>query len=282
MVSVGRNAAWIVFDDESEPRLASLRRSGGKRVMVVPGDLIEARALDEERVVIDRMLARTSELERYKASGTTIMAANVDAIAIVSALVDPPLRFEMIDRLIAFAELRDLRSIVVLTKIDLAPPLAGDSVCALYGGLGYTAIPLNPKSGVGIPDLRAQIETHRVLLVGQSGVGKSSIFRALGGISVVGDVSRFGRGRQTTTAARLFRLGSGFLIDSPGIGEFELDTLPPRELAYGFAEFRAPGERCRFTDCAHLEEPGCAVRAAVDAGTIAASRYASYRAILQR
>lgn len=157
VVSVGRNAAWIVFDDESEPRLASLRRSGGKRVMVVPGDLIEARALDEERVVIDRMLARTSELERYKASGTTIMAANVDAIAIVSALVDPPLRFEMIDRLIAFAELRDLRSIVVLTKIDLAPPLAGDSVCALYGGLGYTAIPLNPKSGVGIPDLRAQI-----------------------------------------------------------------------------------------------------------------------------
>ena len=250
--------------------------------MVVPGDLIEARALDEERVVIDRMLPRDSELERYKASGTTIMAANVDGIAIVNALVDPPVRLEMIDRLIAFAELRDMRSIVVFTKIDLAPPDTVAPLKTLYGGLGYTTIALNPKTGDGIDALLAQIETHRVLLVGQSGVGKSSIFRALGGISVVGDVSRFGRGRQTTTAARLFRLGSGFLIDSPGIGEFELDTLPPQELAFGFAEFREPATHCRFTDCAHLEEPGCAVRAAVAAGTIAASRYASYRAILQR
>jgi ribosome biogenesis GTPase len=114
-------------------------------------------------------------------------------------------------------------------------------------------------------------------LVGNSGVGKSSIFRALGGVNAIGDLTRFGRGRQTTTSARLFQAGDGFLIDSPGIGEFTLDPLPAIELAHLFVEMREPATRCRFDDCRHLSEPDCAVRAAVEAGAIAASRYASYR-----
>jgi ribosome biogenesis GTPase len=102
----------------------------------------------------------------------------------------------------------------------------------------------------------------------------------LGGIGTVGDLTRFGRGRQTTSSARLFRMGNGFLIDSPGIGEFALEPLPPQELAELFVEFRGPARNCRFSDCRHLSEPGCAVRAAVDAHAIAPSRYASYREIL--
>jgi ribosome biogenesis GTPase len=116
--------------------------------------------------------------------------------------------------------------------------------------------------------------------VGNSGVGKSSIFRALGGVAAVGEISRFGRGRQTTTSARLFRLGEGFLIDSPGIGEFDLDPMPPSELAWLFVEMREPARLCRFSDCRHLTEPGCAVRDAVADGRIALSRYTSYTEIL--
>lgn len=118
------------------------------------------------------------------------------------------------------------------------------------------------------------------MLAGNSGVGKSSIFRALGGEAVIGTMSRFGVGRQTTTTARLYRMGDGFLIDSPGVNEFGLGGLAPRELALGFREMAEPTQHCRFTDCNHLQEPGCAVRAAVDDGRIAASRYASYARIL--
>ena len=118
------------------------------------------------------------------------------------------------------------------------------------------------------------------MLVGVSGVGKSSIFRALGGDTPVGEVSRYGLGRQTTTVGRLYRLDDGFLIDSPGINEFGLGKIDAQSLATAFREMREPSLRCRFTDCTHLQEPGCAVRAGVEQGTIAASRYASYRKIL--
>ncbi|HWT05819.1 MAG TPA: GTPase RsgA, partial [Xanthomonadales bacterium] len=103
------------------------------------------------------------------------------------------------------------------------------------------------------------------------------IFRALGGIAVVGEISKHGRGRQTTTSARLVRMGDGFLIDSPGIGEFTLDPMEPSELGWLFVELREPARNCRFANCRHLTEPGCAVRAAVADGRIAASRYGSYR-----
>jgi ribosome biogenesis GTPase / thiamine phosphate phosphatase len=93
----------------------------------------------------------------------------------------------------------------------------------------------------------------------------------------VGDLSRFGRGRQTTTSARLFQTPNGFLIDSPGIGEFTLDPMPAAELPGLFVEMREPATRCRFDDCRHLHEPDCAVLEAVAEGKIAASRYATYR-----
>jgi ribosome biogenesis GTPase len=119
-------------------------------------------------------------------------------------------------------------------------------------------------------------------LIGQSGVGKSSLFQALGGDADVGDVSKTGRGKQTTTAGRLHRFAAGFLIDSPGVGEFELRDLSAAEIARGFVEFAPLLGSCRFSDCVHRSEPGCAVLAAVAAGTIAGSRYDSYRAILER
>lgn len=281
VIGVGRNAAWIVADDETEPRLASLR-SKVKHAMLVPGDLVDARQIADDRVVIDAVLPRGFALVRRTLGGRTkTMAANIDTIAVVAALVDPPLHLAMIDRLVGFAEQHDVGALLLLTKADLAGAEAAERTAALYRAVGVRTLLLNPKTGHGMDELRAELAARHALLVGNSGVGKSTIFKALGGIGVVGDLSRFGRGRQTTTSARLFRFGDGFLIDSPGIGEFILDPMPATELAQLFAEMREPAQRCRFKDCRHLGEPGCAVLAAVAAGTIAPSRYASYKEILE-
>jgi ribosome biogenesis GTPase len=151
---------------------------------------------------------------------------------------------------------------------------------ALYHRLGYPTICVNPKSGENLDAFRALIRDRRAMLVGNSGVGKSSIFRALGGDAPVGDVSRHGLGRQTTSTGRLYRIGTGFLIDSPGISEFGLGAIDAQTLAQAFCEMRDPALRCRFADCTHLQEPGCAVQAASALGQIAPSRYTSYRKIL--
>ncbi len=283
VVSVGRNAAWIAFEDEANLRLASLRKTN-ERLMLAPGDLVRATALDDERVVIDAREPRSFTLQRTTAGGRTkTMAANIDAIAIVAAFARPPLHVAMVDELLAFAEIHGIGARLIFTKADLAePPGIVADATARYGALGYRTLVANPRSGDGVAGIRAELADHRTLLIGQSGVGKSSLFRALGGEADVGDVSKSGRGKQTTTAGRLHRFEHGFLIDSPGVGEFELRGLGAAEIARGFVEFAPLLGSCRFADCAHRSEPGCAVRAAVAAGTIAASRYDSYRAILER
>jgi ribosome biogenesis GTPase len=177
-----------------------------------------------------------------------------------------------------------LRAHVIFTKPDLGR-LAGiddTSLLRLYNGLGYPSFAIDPRTPEGARALADSFADAATLLIGQSGVGKSSLFRALGGEAEVGDVSKIGRGKQTTTTGRLFRFPGGFLIDSPGVGEFGLDSYSDAEIGLGFVEFARAGGPCRFVDCRHRTEPGCVVRAAVEAGTIAPSRYASYRAILER
>ena len=279
VIAVGRNSAWIVAADEDEPRLASLRRSA-TYAMPVPGDLVDARVIAEDRVVVDGVHPRSFALVRRTGGGRSkTMAANVDTVAIVAALVEPALHFTMIDQLVAFAVQHEVAALLLLTKADLAGEAAAERVAAIYRAVDVPTLILQPKAGRGIEGLRELLASRRALLVGNSGVGKSSIFRALGGIGIVGDLSRFGRGRQTTTSARLVRMGEGFLIDSPGIGEFDLDPMPATEAAWLFAEMREPATRCRFANCRHLSEPDCAVRRAVNEGRIAATRYASYAEI---
>jgi len=283
VVSVGRNAAWIAFEDEAELRLASFRKTN-ERSMLVPGDLVRATALDDERVVVDGREPRSFTLERTTAGGRTkTMAANIDGIAIVAAFARPSLHVAMIDELLAFAEIHGIEARLILTKSDIAqtPDFVTRTV-ALYRNLGYGTYLANPKAGDGVDALRVALAGRQTLLIGQSGVGKSSLFRALGGDADVGDVSKTGRGKQTTTAGRLHRFPLGFLIDSPGVGEFELRDLSAAEIARGFVEFAPLLGTCRFSDCVHRSEPGCAVLAGVASGAIAESRYESYRAILER
>jgi ribosome biogenesis GTPase len=283
VVSVGRNAAWIAFEDEDQLRLASLRKSAD-RLMLVPGDLVRATALDDERVVIDGREPRSFSLQRTTAGGRTkTMAANIDGIAIVAAFARPPLHPAMIDELLAFAEIHAIEASAIFTKADLTSDRdAVARACALYAGLGYPVYAVNPKTGDGVAAVGAALAGKRTLLIGQSGVGKSSLFRALGGDADVGEVSKIGRGKQTTTTGRLHRFPQGFLIDSPGVGEFELRELTAAEIARGFVEFGPLLGTCRFSDCVHRSEPGCAVRDAVARGAIASSRYESYVTILER
>jgi ribosome biogenesis GTPase len=281
VLATGKNSAWISVDGESKPRVAQLRRMSGKRFMPVPGDVVSVRALEDGAALVERIEPRTFTMERRTAGGRAkTMAANIDMLVIVTALANPPPRLVTLDQLLAFCELQDVTGVLVFTKPDLSDPADWERLVGLYRELGYATIVVNPKAGENVEALRDAIRTHRAMLAGNSGVGKSTIFRALGGEAVIGDVSRFGLGRQTTTTARLYRIGEGFLIDSPGVNEFGLGAIEPHELALGFREMREPARRCRFTDCTHLREPDCAVLAALAQGGIAASRYASYARIL--
>ena len=281
VVSTGKNLAWVCLDGETAPRLAQLRRQTGKRFMPVPGDVVFVRVLEDEKTVVDRIEPRTFRLERRSVAGRAkTMAANVDTLVTVTALADPAPRLITLDQLLAFAELESIEAIVVFTKPDLSDSAATHTLRDLYARLGYRTLVLNPKVGENVEALREALATRHAMLAGNSGVGKSSIFRALGGEAVVGEVSRFGMGRQTTTAARLYRLPSGFLIDSPGVNEFGLGPITASELVQGYREMREPATTCRFTDCTHLVEPGCGVQAAVADGRIAASRYHSYKSLL--
>jgi ribosome biogenesis GTPase len=249
--------------------------------MLAPGDRVHVRVLEDGRALVERVEARTCTLQRRTLEGRAkTMAANVDTLATVTALADPPPRLLTLDQLLVFAELEGIAALAVFTKPDLADAQTTNRLVALYGSLGYETLVVNPKAGVNIEGLRSAIERRHTLLCGVSGVGKSSIFRALGGDAVVGDVSRHGLGRQTTTASRLYRMPDGFLIDSPGVAEFGLGNITPQDLADGFREMRPLVSRCRFTDCSHLHEPDCAVQGAVADGTVASSRYESYRRIL--
>jgi len=282
VVSVGRNAAWICFEDEDVVRLAQLRK-GLERLALVPGDLVAASRLEDERVIVERREPRTFALERTTAGGRTkTMAANIDGIAIVAALARPVFHLAMIDELIAFAEIHDIVARLILTKADIADDIDVPALVHTYASLGYVTLLANPKEGLGMDAVEATLAGHRTLLIGQSGVGKSSLFGALGGTADVGEVSKIGRGKQTTTTGRLHRFADGFLIDSPGVGEFELHEITPAELTMGFREFAALPGSCRFTDCVHRDEPGCRIAAGVADGAIATTRYRSYRTILDR
>ncbi len=273
------------MDCEQTGRLASLKRisAGNRREMPVPGDRVDVRILEDGGVLLDRLHPRTFELARRTAEGRSkIMAANVDTMAPVVALAQPEPRALTLDRLLAFAELADIESLILFTKPDLAVGQPSLELRALYDSLGYRTLTVNPKTGENLAALREQFAKRHTLLCGVSGVGKSSIFRALGGEAVVGEVSRHGRGRQTTTTARLYRMADGFLIDSPGVAEFGLGDTDPATLVHGFREFVPHVAGCRFSDCSHLQEPGCGLRQAVQDGAVAASRYASYAAILKR
>jgi ribosome biogenesis GTPase len=234
--------------------------------------------------VIESVEPRRSGVLSRKAAGDSeaeqVVAANVDQLVVVVSADEPPLNRKLLDRLIVSGEHGDLAIAVCLNKIDLADPARFEPVLALYRRLGYRALSTSALSNFGIDALRDVLRDRTSVLAGPSGAGKSTLLMAVQpGLTLrVGPVSEStGKGRHTTTAVSLLPLDvGGYVLDTPGIREFALYNIDREVLKHHFPEITERLGQCRFADCAHLREPGCAVVQAVQAGEIDPERYESY------
>ena len=216
-----------------------------------------------------------------RAGRSKTMAANVDLLVTVTALANPPPRLVTLDQLLAFAEVEDVAAAVVFTKPDLDDAARRASCASSIGGSSIRRSSSIPKPARTSMRCASLIRGRRALLAGNSGVGKSTIFRALGGESVVGDVSRHGLGRQTTPSGGSTGWATASSSTAPASTNSAWAPSTRRRLTHGVSrDARVRRWRCRFADCTHIQEPDCAVQAGVAGGAIAASRYASYRKIL--
>jgi len=213
------------------------------------------------------------------------VAANLDYVLIVFAIV-PEAFLNLVDRyLVAVAQL-GLEPIIVLNKIDLISEEKTDNIdniLSIYRKLNYPVFEVSALEGTGIGALEEKLNARTTVLVGQSGVGKSSLVNRLGfeELAEVGDLSHSKyKGTHTTTTARLFHLRNCDLIDSPGIREFSLGQMAPAEVLSSFSELEEAATHCKFRDCSHKSEPGCAVQSAIENGEINPERFASYQRIL--
>lgn len=257
---------------------------------LVTGDRVIWRAGQDGSGVVVARNERDSILKRPDARGLLKpVAANIDQILIVFA-VEPAPHANLIDRYLVAAEATGIAPVLVLNKIDLLPEDGGElgALLTRYESLGYPVVRTTTENEAGLAALHGQLEGRTSVFVGQSGVGKSSLIDLLLPdeslrIGALSEDSR--KGTHTTTTARLYTMNrdeveDGELIDSPGIREFGLVHLSEQEVTDGFIEFHPFLGRCRFRDCRHRAEPGCALLEAVEAGKIHPERFASYRRIL--
>ena len=273
---VARYKRHCLVADESGTRVTCQiqRRS----LHPVVGDRVLWQPVTEDAGIVTELLPREAQLTRIDSRGRPeIVAANLTQLVIVLAAKPNPDWF-LIDRYLAAAELNRLRALLVLNKIDRAALDASE--LTVYTSLGYTICRTSALRARGLEDLAAQMRDERSAMIGQSGVGKSSLLNALAGdaLQAVGALSQKGEhGRHTTSTAALYTLpGGGELIDSPGVRDFAPYIADPREAASGFREFRDLRSQCRFQDCRHLAEPDCAIKSAVADGRISERRYTSY------
>jgi ribosome biogenesis GTPase / thiamine phosphate phosphatase len=245
----------------------------GDRVEIAPtgdGGVIEA--IGERRTLFYRSDARRQKL----------IAANATQVVMVVA-PSPPYSEDLVNRCLVGAEHAGISALIALNKIDLPDSTAALDALKLYVSLGYRVVPLSAKHDLS--PLQAHLGGNASVLVGQSGMGKSTIVNGLApeAAARTAEISvALNTGRHTTTHAELYHLGPGSdIIDSPGLQEFGLHHLTPEDAARAFVEFRPWLGDCRFRDCRHLTEPDCAILAAKARGEIAQGRYASYARLVE-
>lgn len=217
-----------------------------------------------------------------------VIAANLDRAVLAVSLYFPQLRFPFLDRLLVSCGVYGVKPVIVLNKTDLYKNEAGDEIAAfrgIYENAGYKVIETSTVTGEGIDELRTLCSEGTSLFTGESGVGKSSLIKALDPaldpkVGKISDVHL--QGKHTTSLYEMYPLScGGYVIDSPGLRGFGLVDLEPEEIAVYFPEMLRIGSGCRFTPCTHTHEPGCAVKAALESGEISPERYNSYLGMLE-
>jgi ribosome biogenesis GTPase len=265
--------------------LSKVKRARQNETPVAVGDDVRIRVADGLGGIEEVLPRRSSFARPTTGLGQIkqVIAANLDQLVIVASVVQPILKSGLIDRLLIAAESGSLTPIVLVNKADLGIDLIDSEIIEIYRQIGYTVLTVSADKGEGIDSLLTHLVGHRSIFVGHSGVGKSSLLNALipeTGLRIGAVSSETRKGKHTTTTIVMVPIPSGgFLVDSPGVRQMGLWEIDSDDVKEYYPEFRELAHLCRFSGCQHAAEPDCAVKAAVEGGSIAPFRYRNYLAI---
>ena len=271
--------------DDGSVRFCATRRllktlSTDQRHVVAAGDRVWVRPEGKTEGIIERVEPRAGLLSRTSRGRQHVIVTNVDQLLIITSAAQPRLKPNLLDRYLVTAEKARIEPIICINKVDLVNRADLEPLIGVYSQLGYRTLQLSAAKGWGITALRALIQGRASVFTGQSGVGKSSLLNAIEpGLALrVQSVSQESeKGKHTTTTAELIPLEfGGFVVDTPGIRQFQLWDVAPEEVAGYFRDLRPYVSRCRYPDCTHTHEEPCAVKDAVADGFIDVRRYESY------
>jgi ribosome biogenesis GTPase len=250
------------------------------RNVIAAGDKVWFRPSGADEGVIEKVDGRSGTLTRGYRRKEHVIASNVNQLLIVSALKEPGLKLPLVDRYLIAAEKGNIRPVIVLNKADLVDLAPYQWVIGLYTQLGYETIATSAADGRGVARLRALLAEGVTAFSGQSGVGKSSLLNAIQpdlNLRVREVAGWTGKGKHTTTTAELIKMAhGGYVVDTPGLRQFELWDIEPAEVEGYFIEFRPYIPQCKFPDCSHTHESDCAVKDALFRGQIDRGRFESY------
>lgn len=287
---VGIRGAAVTVEPEAggEAVQTSLRKSTRiphpRATAVVVGDLVRYLAEGDEPFVLTEVRPRRSHLTRVRRGREEhVICANADLGVMVASAVDPPFKPRLVDRYLISFEAGGLKPVLVLNKIDLLDGVAPAELLAPYRGLDFPRVAVSASTGEGIDELRDLLRDAVSVFAGQSGVGKSSLLNRLGGLELrTQDVQDWtGKGRHTTTHSTLYRFPfGGAIIDTPGVRSFALHAPTEESVHAFFPEIVEVAAHCRFRDCRHDGDGGCALPAAVESGAVDPDRLDSFRTLL--